>query len=91
MLWFLSRLAHWKLDSELTEKQEEAEPADLMEARDWRLPLDRTDLPDTRLEPEAAAQQRNAVKTSKEMENFKCHTLLFCSILRMNGTRKTLK
>ena len=57
LLWFLSRPAHWKLDNELTENQDDPDPVDRIEAIDWRLALDLTDLPDTWLEEEAAVDE----------------------------------
>ena len=55
LLWFLSKLAHWKLDNELTENHDDPDPDDLIDAIDWRLALDLTDLPETWLEEDAAA------------------------------------
>ena len=55
LLWFLSKLAHWKLDNELTENHDDPDPEDLIDAIDWRLALDLTDLPDIWLEEDAAA------------------------------------
>ena len=57
LLWFLSRPAHWKLDNELTENQDDPDPVDRIELIDWRLALDLTDLPDTWLDEEAAVDE----------------------------------